>query len=128
MKTILKTSTIAALTLLLMISTSCMTTYDRSGRPVKSVHPVAAVSVAAATGLIGYNMGRNSNSSSNRGYGYGNYGGYSNYGYGYDSDSNSKMKRRLRAQETYGSYNTYAPYSDSKMKQRLRAQDPYRYF
>lgn len=39
---------------LLATSVSCMTTYDRAGRPVQSVDPgIAAVGVAAA-GVIGY--------------------------------------------------------------------------
>ena len=37
-------------------SVSCMTTYDRAGRPVQSVDPGLAVAGVAAAGLIGYSM------------------------------------------------------------------------
>ena len=39
---------------LFAFSVSCTTTYDRSGRPVKSVDPGAAAVGVVAAGLIGY--------------------------------------------------------------------------
>ena len=56
MKTILLARTMSRLLVvcLFAMSVSCMTTYDRSGRPVKSVDPGAATVGVLAAALIGY--------------------------------------------------------------------------
>ena len=43
------------------LSSSCMTTYDSSGRPVQSVDPGLAVAGVAAAGLLGYAAANNNN-------------------------------------------------------------------
>ena len=48
----------SALLVLLSLS-SCMTTYDAVGRPVRSVDPAAATFGIAAAGLVGYAIGQN---------------------------------------------------------------------
>lgn len=63
---------LSALLVVLGATTSCVTTYDASGRPVQTVDPAVAVAGAAAAGLAGYAIANNNNN---------HYHGY--YGGGY---------------------------------------------
>lgn len=59
-------------------SVSCMTTYDRDGRPMQTVDPAVAVAGAAAAGLIAYSVAKNRNNQYNQ-YNH----GYRHSGYGH---------------------------------------------
>ncbi len=80
-------SVISAILISLGLNVSCVTTYDRSGRPVQTVDPVVAVAGVAAAGLIGYaasnnrHHGRYHNDDYYEGGGYDN-GPYPRGGYG----------------------------------------------
>lgn len=64
-----------ALLALLGTSTSCVTTYDRAGRPVQTVDPGLAVAGVAAAGLVGYAIGQHNDHHHGGYYGGGYYGG-----------------------------------------------------
>ncbi|MCB1133392.1 MAG: hypothetical protein KDN05_19890 [Verrucomicrobiae bacterium] len=55
-----------ALLIAAFASSSCMTTYDAYGRPVQSVDPGAAAAGAAAAGVLGYAIGRDSDDNDRR--------------------------------------------------------------
>ena len=50
---------IAALAIVALAGTSCMTTYDAYGRPMQTVDPGAAALGIAAAGIAGYAIGHN---------------------------------------------------------------------
>lgn len=50
---------LAALALVPVLATSCMTTYDANGNPVQSVDPGVAVAGAAAAALVGAAIANN---------------------------------------------------------------------
>ncbi|MEP4078197.1 hypothetical protein [Haloferula sp.] len=52
---------LAALALVPLIATSCMTTYDAQGNPVQSVDPGLAAAGIAAAAAIGYAAANNHN-------------------------------------------------------------------
>jgi len=73
----------AALAVMAMASVSCMTTYDAYGRPVQSVDPGGAAAGAAAAGVLGYALGRNSDRHDHHHYRSGYYRTYRGGYYGY---------------------------------------------
>lgn len=50
---------LAAFTLVPILATSCMTTYDAQGNPVQSVDPGVAAAGVAAAAVIGYAVANN---------------------------------------------------------------------
>lgn len=67
---------------LVLVSPSCMTTYDANGRPVQSVDPGVAMAGAAAAGLIGYAIA-NDNDKHYHHHNYGYYRPRPGYHHGY---------------------------------------------
>lgn len=71
---------IAALALVPVLATSCMTTYDANGNPVQSVDPGVAVAGIAAAAIVGAAVASNHNDNHYYyGQPYGYYGGRRGY-------------------------------------------------
>ena len=70
---------IAALALVPVLATSCMTTYDANGNPVQSVDPGVAVAGIAAAAIVGAAVASNHNDNYYYSPPYGYYGGRRGY-------------------------------------------------
>lgn len=64
----MKTIKYALMPLICITMCSCVTSYDRYGRPIQTVDPVAATVGAAVVGAVAYNAGQNNSYYNNRYY------------------------------------------------------------
>jgi len=71
----MKTIKYALLPLICITICSCVTSYDRYGRPIQTVDPVVATVGAVAVGTLAYNAGQNNSYYNNRYYGSNRYNG-----------------------------------------------------
>jgi len=95
-----------------MLLANCVTTYDRYGRPVQTVDPVAATIGAVAIGAVAYNAGQN-NSNYNSNYRSNYYSSKRCYPYRTGGAYYSPYKGR-RCPTTYSTYSRHTTYNNYK--------------